>query len=107
MVSNIVSMPLRSWDPCEIRPSHGVTGVSCRSPRGAKSWRKDIADQITIELVRHSVAEEVLFYSQVHDDNLTQRRRSPSLLDAPEARVAAHMSRPGFAQRPPRATATT
>src|SRR5215213_6682489 len=30
-----------------------------------KSRRKDVADQVTIELVRHSVAEEVLVYPQV------------------------------------------
>src|SRR5918912_2626136 len=33
----------------------------------AKSRRKDLADQVTIELVRHSVAEEVLVYPQVED----------------------------------------
>ena len=31
----------------------------------AKSRRKDVADQVTIELVRHSVAEEVLVYPEV------------------------------------------
>src|SRR5918998_6508689 len=31
----------------------------------AKSRRKDVADQVTIELVRHSVAEEVLVYPKV------------------------------------------
>src|SRR5215216_3612280 len=31
----------------------------------AKSRRKDLADQVTIELVRHSVAEEVLVYPVV------------------------------------------
>jgi hemerythrin-like domain-containing protein len=31
----------------------------------AKSRRKTLADQVTIELVRHSVAEEVLVYPQV------------------------------------------
>jgi hemerythrin-like domain-containing protein len=31
----------------------------------AQSRRKDLADQVTIELVRHSVAEEVLVYPQV------------------------------------------
>src|SRR3712207_6083884 len=30
-----------------------------------KSRRKDLAEQVTIELVRHSVAEEVLVYSKV------------------------------------------
>src|SRR3954454_24877043 len=30
-----------------------------------KSRRKDLADQVTIELVRHSVAEEVLVYPRV------------------------------------------
>ena len=31
----------------------------------AKTRRKDLADQVTIELVRHSVAEEVLVYPKV------------------------------------------
>ena len=31
----------------------------------AKARRKDVADQVTIELVRHSVAEEVLVYPKV------------------------------------------
>ena len=35
------------------------------STEEAKSRRKDVADQVTIELVRHSVAEEVLVYPQV------------------------------------------
>ena len=33
----------------------------------AKARRKELADQATIELVRHSVAEEVLVYPQVED----------------------------------------
>jgi hemerythrin superfamily protein len=33
----------------------------------AKSRRKQLTDQVTIELVRHSVAEEVLVYPQVAD----------------------------------------
>jgi hemerythrin-like domain-containing protein len=33
----------------------------------AKSRRKDLTDQVTIELVRHSVAEEVLVYPMVED----------------------------------------
>src|SRR3954462_7427685 len=32
-----------------------------------KQRRKDLADQVTIELVRHSVAEEVLVYPKVED----------------------------------------
>jgi hemerythrin superfamily protein len=32
-----------------------------------KTRRKDLADQVTIELVRHSVAEEVLVYPQVEE----------------------------------------
>jgi hypothetical protein len=32
-----------------------------------KTLRKDLADQVTIELVRHSVAEEVLVYPQVEE----------------------------------------
>ena len=33
----------------------------------AKKRRKDLTDQVTIELVRHSVAEEVLVYPQVQN----------------------------------------
>jgi hemerythrin superfamily protein len=33
----------------------------------AQSRRKDVTEQVTIELVRHSVAEEVLVYPQVED----------------------------------------
>jgi hemerythrin-like domain-containing protein len=32
-----------------------------------KSRRKEVADQVTIELVRHSVAEEVIVYPEVED----------------------------------------
>ncbi|HEV2059538.1 MAG TPA: hemerythrin domain-containing protein [Solirubrobacteraceae bacterium] len=35
------------------------------STEEAKSRRKDVAEQVTIELVRHSVAEEVLVYPMV------------------------------------------
>src|SRR5215210_8446840 len=35
------------------------------STEEAKSRRKDLAEQVTIELVRHSVAEEVLVYPEV------------------------------------------
>jgi hemerythrin-like domain-containing protein len=35
---------------------------------GAKSRRKDLTEQVTVELVRHSVAEEVLVYPQVDDE---------------------------------------
>src|SRR3954449_12810414 len=35
------------------------------STEDAKSRRKDLAEQVTIELVRHSVAEEVLVYPEV------------------------------------------
>ncbi len=37
------------------------------STEEARSRRKELADQVTIELVRHSVAEEVLVYPQVED----------------------------------------
>jgi len=37
------------------------------STEEAQSRRKDVAEQVTIELVRHSVAEEVLVYPQVED----------------------------------------
>jgi hemerythrin superfamily protein len=33
----------------------------------AKSRRKDLTEQVTVELVRHSVAEEVLVYPEVSD----------------------------------------
>jgi Hemerythrin HHE cation binding domain len=33
----------------------------------ARSRRKDVTEQVTIELVRHSVAEEVLVYPEVED----------------------------------------
>ena len=33
----------------------------------AKARRKDLTEQVTIELVRHSVAEEVLVYPKVED----------------------------------------
>src|SRR5215210_8787437 len=35
------------------------------STEEARQRRKDLTDQVTIELVRHSVAEEVLVYPQV------------------------------------------
>jgi hemerythrin superfamily protein len=46
--------------------------VELESLRGAsadeeKSRRKELAEQVTIELVRHSVAEEVLVYPKVED----------------------------------------
>jgi hemerythrin superfamily protein len=37
------------------------------STEDAKSRRKSVTEQVTIELVRHSVAEEVLVYPQVED----------------------------------------
>jgi hemerythrin superfamily protein len=37
------------------------------STQEQKSRRKDLTDQVTIELVRHSVAEEILVYPQVED----------------------------------------
>jgi iron-sulfur cluster repair protein YtfE (RIC family) len=37
------------------------------SSEAEKSRRKELADQVTIELVRHSVAEEVLVYPQVEE----------------------------------------
>src|SRR5215208_8243048 len=33
-----------------------------------KSRRKDLTEQVTVELVRHSVAEEVLVYPQVDEE---------------------------------------
>jgi hemerythrin-like domain-containing protein len=38
------------------------------STEEARTRRKDLADQVTIELVRHSVAEEVLVYPKVERD---------------------------------------
>src|SRR4051812_42571976 len=42
---------------------------SLRGPASdeSKSRRKELADQVTIELVRHSVAEEVLVYPEVEE----------------------------------------
>ncbi len=37
------------------------------STEEARARRKDLTDKVTIELVRHSVAEEVLVYPQVED----------------------------------------
>jgi hemerythrin-like domain-containing protein len=37
------------------------------STEDSRSRRKDLAEQVTIELVRHSVAEEVLVYPKVED----------------------------------------
>ena len=37
------------------------------SDEDAKSRRKDLTEKVTVELVRHSVAEEVLVYPQVED----------------------------------------
>jgi hemerythrin-like domain-containing protein len=37
------------------------------SDEDAKSRRKDLTEKVTVELVRHSVAEEVLMYPQVED----------------------------------------
>src|SRR3954451_12682773 len=37
------------------------------STEDAKARRKELTDQVTIELVRHSVAEEVLVYPKVED----------------------------------------
>ena len=42
------------------------------STEEAQARRKTLTEQVTIELVRHSVAEEVLVYPQVED---TTRRR--------------------------------
>src|SRR3954451_22856072 len=38
------------------------------STEDAKARRKELTDQVTIELVRHSVAEEVLVYPKVEDE---------------------------------------
>ena len=45
----------------ELESLRGVTGDE------AMSRRKDLMEQVTIELVRHSVAEEVLVYPQVEE----------------------------------------
>ena len=43
----------------QLQTLRGVTG------EGAQSQRKDLVDQVTIELVRHSVAEEAEVYPRV------------------------------------------
>jgi len=45
----------------ELDRLHGATGEQ------AQSRRKDLAEQVTIELVRHSVAEEVALYPKVKE----------------------------------------
>ena len=42
-----------------------LEGLRGATDEDAKSRRKDLMEQVTIELVRHSVAEEVLVYPQV------------------------------------------
>jgi hemerythrin superfamily protein len=42
-----------------------LEGLRGASTDAARQRRKDVAEQVTIELVRHSVAEEVLVYPQV------------------------------------------
>ena len=44
-----------------------LEGLRGASTDEQKSRRKDLTDQVTIELVRHSVAEEVLVYPKVED----------------------------------------
>jgi hemerythrin-like domain-containing protein len=44
-----------------------LEGLRGASTDDAKSRRKDLTDRVTIELVRHSVAEEVLVYPMVED----------------------------------------
>jgi len=44
-----------------------LEGLRGASTEEAQSRRKELTDQVTIELVRHSVAEEVLVYPQVED----------------------------------------
>ena len=44
-----------------------LEGLRGASTDEAKSRRKELTDQVTIELVRHSVAEEVLVYPQVEE----------------------------------------
>src|SRR4051794_19171697 len=47
------------------RELESLRGASSESDR---SRRKDLTEQVTIELVRHSVAEEVLVYPKVEKD---------------------------------------
>ena len=42
-----------------------LESLSGASTEDAIAWRKELTEQVTIELVRHSVAEEVLVYPQV------------------------------------------
>jgi len=44
-----------------------LESLRAASTEDAKSRRKALTEQVTIELVRHSVAEEVLVYPQVED----------------------------------------
>jgi hypothetical protein len=59
------------------------------STEEAKSRRKDVADHVTIELVRHSVAEEVLVYPLV-DDKVSAEEADHARKEHAEAEETLH-----------------
>jgi hemerythrin superfamily protein len=59
------------------------------STEEAKSRRKAVTDQVTIELVRHSVAEEVLVYPQV-DDKVSSEEAEHARKEHAEAEETLH-----------------
>jgi hemerythrin superfamily protein len=59
------------------------------STEDAKSRRKDVADQVTIELVRHSVAEEVLVYPEV-DEKVSAEQAERARKEHAEAEETLH-----------------
>ena len=67
----------------ELESLHGA------SSEEAKSRRKDVADQVTIELVRHSVAEEVIVYPQV-DKKVSREEADHARKEHAEAEETLH-----------------
>lgn len=59
------------------------------STEEALSRRKDVADQVTIELVRHSVAEEVLVYPEV-DKKISAQEAEHARKEHAEAEETLH-----------------
>ena len=65
----------------------------------AKSRRKALADQVTIELVRHSVAEEVLVYPQV-EDKVSAEEADHAREEHAEAEETLHRPHPNVPNEP-------
>src|SRR2546421_12120474 len=65
----------------------------------AKQRRKDLADQVTIELVRHSVAEEVLVYPMV-EDKVSAEEADHAREEHAEAEETLHRPHPNVPNEP-------